>query len=249
MSDDHRPASLAVIGGGAAGFFAAVNTARLNSDLNITIYERSREVLSKVRISGGGRCNVTHHCYDPELLSKAYPRGERELRWAFERFDAEDTVRWFEECGVPLKTEQDGRMFPTTDDSATIINCLLEEANKRGVRIRTKTKVERIEPRGDGRFNLHLYRTSPEAADSVLVATEATTGNQPMIGLRSWGIQLNHRYLPCLRSILGIRFLAIWPGIAVPGAKVEIKNSSYSQTGPVLITHWGLSGPAVLKIS
>lgn len=249
MSDNQQPISLAVIGGGAAGFFGAVNAARLNPDLNVTIYERSREVLSKVRISGGGRCNVTHHCFDPELLSRAYPRGERELRWAFERFAAEDTVQWFEDRGVPLKTEQDGRMFPTTDDSATIINCLVEEANKLGVRIRTKTKVERIEPRGDGRFNLHLHRSGPETADRVLIAT----GGNNRESAYQWLEELGHSIKAPVPSLFTFNFrdkvFSDLAGISVPNALVEIADSSYSQTGPVLITHWGLSGPAVLKTS
>ena len=141
-----KPRKIAVIGGGAAGFFAGVNTARRNPEMAVTIFERSREVMSKVRISGGGRCNVTHHCFDPETLARAYPRGGRELRWAFEQFQAKDTVQWFEDRGIELKTEIDGRMFPITDDSATIINCLKQEARKHNVDVNTRTRIEAVIP-------------------------------------------------------------------------------------------------------
>jgi len=147
-----EPREIAIIGGGAAGFFTAVNAARQNPQLVITIFEKSREVLSKVRVSGGGRCNVTHHCFDPEMLSKHYPRGEKVLRWSFEQFQAKDTVEWFENRGVKLKAEEDGRMFPTTDDSQTIIDCLMSDARKYGVKIRTKTKVDAVVPEADGGF-------------------------------------------------------------------------------------------------
>lgn len=240
---------LAVVGGGAAGFFGAINAARLNPNLEVTIFERSREVLSKVRVSGGGRCNVTHHCFDPEVLSKAYPRGGRELRWAFERFDAKDTVQWFEERGVKLKVEEDGRMFPVTDDSDTIINCLKKEARKRDIQVRTKTKIEQVQPMKKGRFDLQMQGSEPFTADMVLIATGGS--NRP--SSYEWLQRLGHSIEPPVPSLFTFNFrdkiFKDLAGISVPDAEVSIENTSYSHTGPVLITHWGLSGPAVLKTS
>ncbi len=249
MAEDPNSPTIAVVGGGAAGFFAAVNAARLNSNLEVTIYERSREVLSKVRISGGGRCNVTHHCFDPELLSRAYPRGERELRWAFERFDAEDTVRWFEERGVELKTEEDGRMFPVTDDSATIIDCLTKEARKQNVRIQTKAKVDHVQPLDKKGFKLTFYNSRLKTYDVVLIAT----GGSNRRSAYQWLEELGHTLEPPVPSLFTFNFrnkiFSDLAGISVSSVSVSIKDSPYSQTGPVLITHWGLSGPAVLKVS
>ena len=240
---------LIIIGGGAAGFFAAVNAARINPDLDVTILEKSREVLSKVRVSGGGRCNVTHHCFDPELLSKAYPRGEKVLRWSFEQFQARDTVGWFNERGVELKTEDDGRMFPVTDSSDTIINCLMDEARKYGVSIRTKTKVDKIELLEDGRFRLHIRKSKPVLCDQLVVAT----GGYNRENAYAWLKDLNHSVRTPVPSLFTFNFrekiFADLAGISVERAEVHIKGTSYSEIGPVLITHWGLSGPAVLKLS
>ncbi|CAN5471389.1 NAD(P)/FAD-dependent oxidoreductase [soil metagenome] len=238
-----------IIGGGAAGFFTAVNSARLNPDLKVTILEKSREVLSKVRVSGGGRCNVTHHCFDPELLSKAYPRGEKTLRWSFEQFQPKDTVNWFNERGVRLKAEEDGRMFPITDSSDTIINCLMEEAKKNGVRIRTKSKVDKIEPRSGGGFKLHLHKSEPFFCDILVVAT----GGYNRDNAYRWLKELGHSINPPVPSLFTFNFrekiFSDLSGISVELAKVQIKGTSFAEIGPVLITHWGLSGPAVLKLS
>jgi len=240
---------LIVIGGGAAGYFAAVNAARLNSSLNVIILEKSREVLSKVRVSGGGRCNVTHHCFDPELLSKAYPRGEKTLRWSFEQFQASDTVEWFNERGVELKTEDDGRMFPVTDSSDTIISCLMDEAKKHGVSIRTKMKVNRIEPLDVGGFTLHLHKEKPISCKYLLVAT----GGYNRENAYSWLTELGHSVNTPVPSLFTFNFrdkiFTDLAGISVQRAEVQIKGTSFSEVGPVLITHWGLSGPAVLKLS
>ncbi len=240
---------IAVIGAGAAGFFTAVNAARLNPRLNITIYEKSRKVLSKVRISGGGRCNVTHHCFDPEQLALAYPRGGKMLRWSFEQFQAKDTVQWFEERGVELKTEEDGRMFPVTDDSRTIINCLLNEAQKYGVTVRTQTPVEKVEPLSNGRFNIFISGDKPHQTDAVVVAT----GGSSRIKSYQWLEELGHTVYPPVPSLFTFNFrnkiFSDLAGISVENARVQIKGTSFSETGPVLITHWGLSGPAILKLS
>lgn len=240
---------LIIIGGGAAGFFAAVNAARINPDLDVTILEKSREVLSKVRVSGGGRCNVTHHCFDPELLSKAYPRGEKTLRWSFEQFQARDTVEWFNERGVELKTEDDGRMFPVTDSSDTIISCLMDEAKKHGVSIRTKMKVNQIEPLDEGGFKLNLHKANPITCKQLVVAT----GGYNRENAYSWLTELGHSVNTPVPSLFTFNFrekiFTDLAGISVQRAEVQIKETSFSEVGPVLITHWGLSGPAVLKLS
>lgn len=240
---------IAVIGGGAAGYFTAINTARLNPRLKVTLYEKSKEVLSKVRISGGGRCNVTHHCFDPERLSAFYPRGGKMLRWSFERFQAEDTVRWFENRSVQLKAEKDGRMFPVTDSSETIINCLKHEAQKTGVTIRTKTNVKRIIPNNAGGFKLELLKSERTVADAVVIAT----GGYNREKAYSWIQDLGHTIQKPVPSLFTFNFrekiFSDLAGISVEEAEVQIKQTRFTETGPVLFTHWGLSGPAVLKLS
>lgn len=240
---------LAVIGGGAAGFFAGVNAARRYPKLKVTIFERSREVLSKVRISGGGRCNVTHHCFDPEIMAKAYPRGQKELRWAFEQFQAKDTVNWFEERGVELKTESDGRMFPVTDDSKTIIRCLKSEAQKYDVEVRTKTAVTEITPIDDNRYRVDLHGQQSMSYDTVVIAT----GGSNRSSKYDWLRELGHRIVKPVPSLFTFNFrhkiFEDLAGISVPDAAVAIKGTKFRHKGPILITHWGLSGPAVLKTS
>lgn len=240
---------IAVIGGGAAGFFTAVNAARLNPECSVVIFEKSREVLSKVRVSGGGRCNVTHHCFDPELLAGNYPRGGKVLRWSFEQFQAADTVEWFESRGVKLKAEDDGRMFPVTDSSETIINCLMQEAKKFGVSIRTKTKAEKIEPLKDGGFRLQVQNQKPFIADKLVVAT----GGYNRESAYSWLKELGHSVNPPVPSLFTFNFrekvFSDLAGISVPEAEIRIEGTNFNERGPLLITHWGFSGPAVLKLS
>ncbi|WP_069129960.1 BaiN/RdsA family NAD(P)/FAD-dependent oxidoreductase [Rhodohalobacter halophilus] len=240
---------IAIIGGGAAGFFTAINAARQNPKLDITIFEKSREVLSKVRISGGGRCNVTHNCFDPELLSRHYPRGGKVLRWSFEQFQASDTVEWFESRGVRLKAEPDGRMFPVTDDSQTIIDCLMNEARKNGVEIRTKTKVDAIVPESNGGFSLSIRSEEPQYFDRVVVATGGYNRGKAYGWLKTLGHSV-HSPVPSLFTFnFREKVLSDLAGISVKNAHVKIEQLPYEEAGPVLITHWGLSGPAVLKIS
>lgn len=246
---NNKHSSIAIIGGGAAGFFTAINTARINPSLSVTIFEKSREVLSKVRISGGGRCNVTHHCFEAEDLSKHYPRGERTLRWSFEQFQARDTVEWFTERGVELKAEEDGRMFPVTDSSETIIDCLLSEAKKYNVAIRTKTRVDRLEPLDSGGFKLYIHKSKPQQFDAVVAAT----GGYNREDAYQWLKDLGHSIVSPVPSLFTFNFrekvLTELAGISVDHAEVQIKGTAYREVGPVLITHWGLSGPAVLKLS
>ena len=241
--------SVAVVGGGAAGFFTAINAARLNPLLRVTIYEKSKELLSKVRVSGGGRCNVTHHCFDPEQLSRAYPRGEKVLRWSFEQFQASDTVEWFESRGVKLKAEEDGRMFPVTDSSETIINCLMEEAKKVGVVICTRTRVDQIEPLGEEGFKLHIHKEKAKNYDAVVVASGGYNRENAYLWLK----ELGHSVVTPVPSLFTFNFrekiFSDLAGISVEKAEVHIEETAYTETGPVLITHWGLSGPAVLKLS
>lgn len=240
---------IAVIGGGAAGFFAAVNVARRNPEMPVTIFEKSSTVLSKVRISGGGRCNVTHHCFDPEVMAKAYPRGSRELRWAFEQFQASDTVDWFKERGVELKTESDGRMFPVSDDSATIINCLKQEAEKYNVTIRNRYKVEALKPIDGHQFELSIPNRQNPIFDTVIVAT----GGFNRRSRYEWLEDLGHSIVEPVPSLFTFNFrkkiFEDLAGISVKQGSVSIEDTSFRYNGPILITHWGLSGPAVLKTS
>lgn len=248
MDNSTAKQSLAVIGGGAAGFFAGVNAARLNPDLKVTIFEKSREVMSKVRISGGGRCNVTHHCFDPEMLAQAYPRGSKQLRWAFEQFQARDTVEWFQDRGIDLKAEQDGRMFPVTDDSATIINCLKQEARKQGVTVHTKTRVDAIKKSGAS-YTLAIRSKPDQSFDAVVIAT----GGSNRRSTYDWLTTLDHSISDPVPSLFTFNFrqkiFKDLAGISVKKGSVAIEETSYQHTGPILITHWGLSGPAVLKTS
>jgi predicted Rossmann fold flavoprotein len=240
---------IAVIGGGAAGYFTAINAARLNPSLNVIIYEKSKEVLSKVRISGGGRCNVTHHCFDPERLSTFYPRGGKMLRWNFERFQAEDTVQWFESRGVKLKAEEDGRMFPVSDSSETVINCLKTEARNVGVTVRTKTNVKRIKQIKKSRFELELLKEGMEVVDKVVVAS----GGYNREKAYHWIQELGHTIQKPVPSLFTFNFrekvFSDLAGISVETAEIHIEGTRFTETGPVLFTHWGLSGPAVLKLS
>ena len=232
-----------VIGGGAAGFFCAAN---LDSDLNdITILEQNSEVLQKVRISGGGRCNVTHGCFDPRELVKFYPRGNKELISVFTKFQPGDTMDWFESRGVSLKIEEDGRVFPETDSSLSIINILLKEVSDKGVEILTKCTVKNVEKQRRG----YLIKTNKEnfCADIVIF----TTGSSP----KSIAVleDLGHSIVPAVPSLftfnISDELLADLPGTVFPHAEVSIPFLKTEESGPLLVTHWGLSGPAVLKIS
>lgn len=236
---------IAVIGGGAAGFFGAIAAAEAAPEARVVLLEKNRQLLSKVRVSGGGRCNVTHSCFDPTVLVQNYPRGSRELRGAFSRFQPRDTVNWFESRGVQLKTEGDGRMFPTTDSSETIISCLMTEAKAAGVEIRTECGVNDCIKKD--RFHLYLSNGEEFECDKLLIAT----GSSPKTG--TWLEKLGHTLTPPVPSLFTFNipsspFLSL-SGVSVPKAKLTIDSCSLQQTGPLLITHWGFSGPAVLKLS
>ncbi|MCT7950174.1 NAD(P)/FAD-dependent oxidoreductase [Ancylothrix sp. C2] len=238
--------NIIIIGGGAAGFFGAVSAAETNPHCRVTILEAAREPLGKVRISGGGRCNVTHSCFDAGSLVQNYPRGGKALRGAFTRFQARDTVNWFERKGVKLKTEEDGRMFPITDNSNTIVYCLLNAAEDAGVKIYTGTSVASISALSPG-FEINLKAGKTLKTDRLLLAT----GSNPS-GYK-WAQELGHTIEKPVPSLFTFNIkderLQDLAGVSVANATVRLTDAKLEQTGPVLITHWGLSGPAVLKLS
>jgi predicted Rossmann fold flavoprotein len=239
---------LIVIGGGAAGFFCAVNAARMHPGLQVTLLEKTGKLLSKVRVSGGGRCNVTHACFSIAEMVRHYPRGEKFLKKAFHHFFTTDTIRWFEERGVVLKTEADGRMFPVTDSSETIISCLLKEAGRYGVNIRMNAAVEKIQKDGEA-WLVTLAKGETVNADFICVAA----GGYPKTEMFSWLRQTGHTIESPLPSLFTFNMpgnsITALMGISVEKAVVKITGTKMSQEGPLLITHWGMSGPAVLKLS
>ena len=243
---------LVVIGGGAAGFFCAVNAAQ-NSELEVTLIERSSKVLSKVRVSGGGRCNVTHACFSIAEMIKKYPRGEKFLKQAFHHFFITDTINWFERRNVKLKTEADGRMFPESNSSETIINCLLHEANKNRVEILMNREIVKIEVSAGN--NKNLFRLFFSKDGSVLEAdfVSIACGGFHKPDQYSWLTKLGHSFERPVPSLFTFNVpknpISELMGISVENAQVKINGTKFSQTGPLLITHWGFSGPAILKLS
>ena len=242
-----------VIGGGAAGFFSAIACAEANPQLKVTLLEAGKEPLAKVRISGGGRCNVTHHCFEPARLIENYPRGGKALRGAFTRFQPQDTVQWYQSRGVKLKTEADGRMFPVTDSSQTIIDCLTTAANKAKVRLFTNTRVKTVKQFYDDRqqsyFQIELKNGKFLECDRLLIAT----GSNPL-GYR-WAKNLGHKIESPIPSLFTLNIrdgrLQGLAGVSVDQALVRLGTgkNKLEQMGALLITHWGVSGPAVLKLS
>jgi predicted Rossmann fold flavoprotein len=240
---------IAVLGGGAAGFFAAIKCAEaLGKAGSVTLFEATPHLLAKVRISGGGRCNVTHSCFEPAELVKKYPRGGRELLGAFHRFQPRDTIEWFGSRGVATKNEEDGRMFPTTDDSATIVDCLMSAAARAGVTIRLSTPVRSIVKEGEA-FRLTLGNGSVEAFDRVIVATGGNKASGGLAIAESFG----HSIVPPVPSLFTFHItdprLTDLAGISVENAAVTAPGTKLKTDGPVLITHAGLSGPGILKLS
>lgn len=238
---------LIVVGGGAAGFFSAITCAE-NSGKSVLILEKTSQLLQKVKISGGGRCNVTHDCFEPRELSRNYPRGEKSLIGPFHRFGAADTVEWFASRGVTLKTEADGRMFPDTDSSQTIIDTLLGAADAAGVNIRTSEGVISVVKNEDN-FELATDTGDSYTAASVLIAT----GGTRLTAGAKLAASLGHKLQPPTPSLFTFKIkdsrLDGLLGLSVSPAEVSIQQSKLRSSGPVLITHWGLSGPGILKIS
>jgi predicted Rossmann fold flavoprotein len=240
---------LVVIGGGAAGIFGAISAAEHFPDAEVVVLEKSDKLLSKVKISGGGRCNVTHACYENANLVKSYPRGNKALRPVFNLFTTVDTIRWFEGKGVKLKVESDGRMFPVTDNSQTIIDCLMGEVARMHIEVKKKYGVQKIEHLPSGRFRLWSDRESSMDADAVLIAT----GGSPKHVAYQWIEVLGHTIVPPVPSLFTFNVPDSWlndlAGISLSQALVKIAGTKLEYTGPLLITHWGFSGPAVLKLS
>jgi predicted Rossmann fold flavoprotein len=243
------PAKIVIVGGGAAGFFGAIACARVNPQAAVTLLEASRQTLAKVSISGGGRCNVTHACFDAKELVQYYPRGGKALRGAFSRFQAKDTVSWFAAQGVPLKKEADGRMFPITDSSETIVNCLMNAAKAEGVEIQTGTAVTSVKKIGD-QFEIFCKSGEMIKCDRLLLATGSSR-----IGYQL-AQELGHHIEQPVPSLFTFNIpeanLRALAGISVNPARLRLcvgNQPPLEQTGPLLITHWGMSGPAILKLS
>lgn len=239
-----------VIGGGAAGFFGAITCATTHSHTQVTVLEAGRQVLSKVRISGGGRCNVTHACFDPALLVQYYPRGGKALRGAFTRFQPKDMVAWLQTQGITLKTEADGRMFPVTDNSETIVTGLLRAAQAAGVRICTGSAVTQVQQDPNGQFRVMLRGGGVVVGDRLLLATGSSPQGHHIAAT------LGHQIEPPVPSLFTLQLsdprLQGLAGITVDPVHIHLQppdGQRLEQVGALLITHWGISGPAVLKLS
>jgi predicted Rossmann fold flavoprotein len=243
---------IVIIGGGASGFMAAITAAETYPDARIIILEKNKTVLNKVRVSGGGRCNVTHKPSDMRFFIKNYPRGEKFLRKLLPCFDAQATVDWFEKHGVKLKTEADGRMFPVTDSSQTIIDCLTREARTLNIDVQTSTGVKSFawtDAETGPRFSILLDSDIAIAADKLLIAT----GGHPKTSGFNWISAHHHTIVEPLPSLFTFNvpggYLLPLAGVAVQDVYVKILGSKHEWRGPVLLTHWGFSGPAILKLS
>lgn len=240
--------NLIVIGGGAAGFFCAVNAARLQPGLKVTLLEKTGKLLSKVKVSGGGRCNVTHHCFDIVEMSKRYPRGQYFVKKAFHQFFTKNTIQWFEDRGVKLKAEKDGRMFPVTDSSQTIIDCLLREADKYKVNIQLHAEVRKIR-KVTGRFEIQLADDRVVRSDFLCIAS----GGYPKSSMFDWIKECGHSIEGPVPSLFTFNLpahpITKLMGVSVEKAIVKIAGTKLIEEGPLLITHWGLSGPVVLRLS
>jgi predicted Rossmann fold flavoprotein len=249
MKDNSKSGKrLVVIGGGAAGFFCAINAARLDSSLQVTLLEKTSKLLSKVKVSGGGRCNVTHACFDIPAMCRRYARGQNFVKKSFHRFFTTDTIQWFEERGVKLKEEKDGRMFPVTDSSQTIIDCLLKEAGRYNVEVKMMSEVKEIIYKGN-QFHLQLSNDCPLISDFVCIAC----GGYPKTSMFEWIKVTGHTIEQPVPSLFTFNMpghpINKLMGISLEKAKVKVTGSKLEEEGPILITHWGLSGPVVLRLS
>ena len=239
---------VAVIGGGAAGFFAAISAKEHHPTAQVTLYEKTTKVLSKVKVSGGGRCNVTHDCQDIPELIMAYPRGGKGLTSIFYAFQPADTIRWFEERGVSLKVEKDGRMFPISDSSQSIIDCLQKEFTAKEIELKQSSAVKQL-IKDENRWSLRLNDDQTESFDCVIV----TTGGSPKQTGFDWLADLGLDIIPPVPSLFTFNMpneeIKTLMGVAATTAQVKIEGTKIKTQGPVLITHWGMSGPAILKAS
>ncbi len=240
---------IVIVGGGAAGFFAALAGAEKQPDSEILILEKTAHFLAKVKISGGGRCNVTHACFNPREFTTRYPRGARELIGAFAQFSASDTVAWFAANGVPLKTEADGRMFPKTNTAQTVMDCLLGRARAAGVKLKPNCGVENVVKKTDGGFELTLANGGRLACDQLLLAIGGC--RTPLLG--QLAVSLGHTLAAPVPSLFTFHVATPWlrelSGVAVELAEVSVPGTKLHERGALLATHWGLSGPAALRLS
>lgn len=240
--------TVAVIGGGAAGFFAAISCKTHHPNAEVVIFEKGSKLLAKVKVSGGGRCNVTHQCFDTKKLAAHYPRGEKFLKKAFNQFAVEQTIDWFESNKVILKAENDGRMFPITDDSQTIINVLMTKARQLGIVINFKQQAAQLLVKHEG-LDIISQEGLEFSYDKVIIAS----GGSPKIEGLQWLEVLGHAISPPVPSLFTFNMpnepVKALMGVAVERATVKVQGTKLKQSGPLLITHWGMSGPAILKTS
>lgn len=241
--------SIAIIGGGAAGYFAALTAAECDPAADVTIYESGKRTLTKVKISGGGRCNVTHSCFETKGLTRHYPRGSRELLGAFHRWQPRDTIEWFAARGVSLKTEADGRMFPVSDDSQTIIDCFERQAAKLGIRLVKHLEVKALSIQKDGAFSLEFSQGSFARADKVCLAAGSLKGSKLIPALETLGHRIEALAPSLFAFNLSDKRTQGLSGLSVQDASVGTSRKGSAQRGPILITHRGLSGPAILRLS
>ena len=234
-----------IIGGGAAGFFTAINAKEMNPELDITILEKGKEVLQKVKISGGGRCNVTHACFEPKELVQFYPRGEKELLGPFHQFMTGDTFEWFENNGIPLKIEKDNRVFPESNSSQTIIDCFLNKTKRLGISVLKNHGVTTIQKQANSW--LVITKEKQFVCDAVVMAAGSSK--------KVWELSktLRHSIISPVPSLFTFNIkdarIKDLLGISVPNASVQLEDTNLEASGPLLITHWGMSGPAILKLS
>lgn len=240
---------IAIIGGGAAGFFSAICMAEKNPHLDISIFEKSNTVLGKVKISGGGRCNVTHHCFNPKDLIQYYPRGGKQLLGPFHTFGPTQTIEWFKKYGVSLKTEDDGRMFPTSDNSATIINCFLDAVDQYGIKVKTQSGIEKIIPKENGRkgWTIQFQHGGTSDYDAIILATGSSSHFWDM--LKELSIDIVSPVPSLFTFNCKDARLKDLAGVSFKHVKVAVQQTKLQSEGPLLITHWGLSGPGILKLS
>ncbi|MBX3044407.1 MAG: NAD(P)/FAD-dependent oxidoreductase [Candidatus Kapabacteria bacterium] len=241
---------VAVIGGGAAGFFAAINTKENFPDSELIIFEKSYKVLAKLRISGGGRCNVTNNCKTIDELCAGYPRGGRKLKGNFFTFSNQDTIKWFKNRGVATYPQDDNRVFPVSNDSETIINCLMNECTRLGIKIKTGYRVNSVNVLNDSRLEV-IFNDNGQSFifDKVIVATGGASKDSSL----DWLEKLNHKIEKPIPSLFTFKIpndnIVKLMGLSVENTKVSIQSTNLQQSGSLLITHWGFSGPAVLKLS
>lgn len=246
MKADDAVTQFAVIGGGAAGFFAAIRLAELRPDARIFLFEKSNQVLGKVKVSGGGRCNVTHACFDPRILCTFYPRGQKELLGPFHKFGPRQTIEWFEDRGVELKTEADGRMFPVSDSSQTIIDTLLREADRNHVLLKKNLALTGLE-QNDNFWMLKLNNGTALPVNAVFIGCGSSNQIWELLG--RLGIKTEQPVPSLFTFHINDKALQTLSGLSIDKVEIKLDESKSGQEGPLLFTHWGISGPAVLKTS